>query len=507
MTDHKMIQDLFEVYLSGEASKETKKTVEEHLAECAACRKAFEQAQAAEEALHSLEEVEKPTNGKDFVARLRRVLYGVGVGILVLLTILLAILEYVAFEDILGIQVPRLDFYIPGEAAGGGSLLAVGGYIASIWLRNKQKGAPWMWTFLRVASLLFLGFAATAGISTLTYGAPVFIGILMLAIYLFLLDWRTKLPPGSSRAEFFHSLEAVIPLFAIGIGLGGAQALSTIIILSLILIFALSITLIRLPKLRYMSMATTLVMLATVVVLAGQTLSVVLNTLDGFPVIPSALGHPPAGADLAQFVDYRSNWVGMHLQSIIGVDEVGGVKIEDALQAQQGSYLVDQRDGRNAMVTSITVIEFDGVAAARQFIDAWNPCQPSTWECDHVVDLDMEETLLFEGRFLRVYDNDTALAQNAWQTLNWVTIIETEGTFIDAMPLNKEIREMIADRYRNEETKHVGSEWQVVPVGTPIEIFGEPTAINYSTATSTPITLGTTTVTPQMVNGTETPNP
>ena len=47
MIDHEIIQDLFEVYLSGDARKETKKAVEEHLAECEACRKAFEQAQAA----------------------------------------------------------------------------------------------------------------------------------------------------------------------------------------------------------------------------------------------------------------------------------------------------------------------------------------------------------------------------------------------------------------------------------------------------------------------------
>lgn len=329
----------------------------------------------------------------------------------------------------------------------------------------------------------------------------------MLAIYLFLLDWRTKLPPGSNRAEFFYSLEAVIPLFAIGIGLGAAQRLNTIIILSIILIVALSITLIHLPKLRYMSMATTLVMLATVGAVVVQTLSFISNTMDIFPVIPSALGHPPAGADLNEFVDYGSIWAGTSLQSVDPVDEVGGVKIEDALHARQGSYLVDQRVGRNAMVTRITIIEFDGVSAAREFIDAWNPCQPHFSECAYVFDLDMEETVLLEGRFLRIYDNDTALAQNAWQTLKWVTIIETEGAFIDAMPLNKEIREMIADRYRNEETKPVGGEWQVQPVGTPLEIYGEPTAINYSTATPTPMTIGTTTVTPQMIIGTEAPTP
>jgi hypothetical protein len=447
MTDHKLIQDLFEVYLSGEASKETRKTVEEHLAECGKCQKALEQAQAAEEALSSLEEVESPTNGKRYVSRLRRVIYGVGAGILTLLVILLAIVEYVAFEDILGLQVPRLHIGLPQDAIGGGSVLAIGMFFTSFWLRKKQKGAPWMWTFLRVVSLIFLGIVAFEGIGVTDFGGSILIGLLMLALYIYLLDRRAKLTPGSNRVEFLRSLECVIPLFVLGIGLGGAKGIGNIIILSFFLIVALSITMIRLSKLQYMSLATTIVMLATVGVVAGQTLSVLLDTLDVFPVIPSALGHPPADADLEEFVTYKNNSLGMTLQSTNSLVEVNGVQIKEATQAQQGQYLVSRREGHNDMITRITLVEFTNVSAAREFIDVWNPC-PSYWDCDHSVDLDMEETLLFEGRFLRIYDNDTALAHNAWQTMNWVTIIETEGAFIDAMPLNKEIREMIESRYR-----------------------------------------------------------
>jgi len=140
MSEHEMIQDLFEAYLSGEASKETKKKVEDHLAECDQCQQALEQAQAAEEALRSLEEVEKPTNGKRYVTQLRRVLYGVGAGILAFLVIALSIVEYVAFTDILGLQVPRITINLPEEAAAGGVMLAVAGYVISFWLQKKQKG-------------------------------------------------------------------------------------------------------------------------------------------------------------------------------------------------------------------------------------------------------------------------------------------------------------------------------------------------------------------------------
>jgi predicted anti-sigma-YlaC factor YlaD len=471
MSEHEFIQDLFEVYLSGEASKETKKKVEEHLAECDQCQQAFEQAQAAEEALRSLEEVEKPTNGKRYVARLRRVLYFVGAGILALLVIALTIVEYVAFTDVLGLQVPRITINLPEEAVAGGFMLAVAGYVTSFWLRRKQKGAPWIWTSLRVASLLYMGIAAIAGISTYTYGGPILIGVFTLAFYIYLLDWRAKLVPASNRVEFFHSLEAAIPLFVLGIGLGGVKGLVSIIYLSLLLVAALIITVVRLPKLRYMALATTLVMITTFGIVAGQTLYVLLNTLDVFPVLPSALGHPPTNADVREFVSYENNSLGLTLESVKSINEINGVEIREATQAQQGEYSVSRTEWRNAMVSRITVIKFANVGAARAFIDAWNPCQYE-WECDHVVDSDMEDTLLFEGRFMRLYDNDTALAHNAWQTMNWVTIIETEGIFIDAMPLNQEIREMIENRYRS-----VENESGVLPIATPIIIQLEPTII------------------------------
>jgi hypothetical protein len=449
MSDHEFIQDLFEVYLSGKANKETKKKVEDHLSECVKCQQAFEQAQAAEEALSSLEEVEKPTNGKRYVSRLRRVLYGVGAGILTLLVIALTIVEYVAFTDILGLQVPRLQFGFAQDAIGGVGILAIAGYFTSFWLQQKQRGAPWMWTLLRVVSLVFIGLLAIQVISVTLIEGSIVVGLLMLALYIYLLDWRAKLAPASNRVEFLHSLEAAIPLFVLGIGLGGAKGLGSIIFLSLFLVAALIITVVRLPKLRYMALATALVMATTFGIVAGQTLYVLLNTLDVFPVLPSALGHPPANADVKDFVTYENNSLGLSLDSTKPVNEVNGVQISEAIQAQQGQYLVSRSEGHNAMVSRITVVEFATVGAARAFIDLWDPCLPPTgrWGCDHLIDLDMEETLLFEGRFLRFYDNDTALAHNAWQTMNWVTIIETEGIFIDAMPLNKGIREMIESRY------------------------------------------------------------
>jgi hypothetical protein len=96
--------------------------------------------------------------------------------------------------------------------------LAIASYFASFWLQRKQKGMPWMWTFLRVISLVFIGLLAIQIISATLIEGSIVVGLLMLALYVYLLDWRAKLPQGSNRAEFFYSLETIVPLFVLGIG-------------------------------------------------------------------------------------------------------------------------------------------------------------------------------------------------------------------------------------------------------------------------------------------------
>jgi hypothetical protein len=274
------------------------------------------------------------------------------------------------------------------------------------------------------------------------------IGVILLVLYIYLLERRSKIPPASNRIDFLHSIESVIPFLALGIGLGAVRGLDSVKVLSLLILIVLSITLIRLPRLRYMAAATILVMLVIVGVVAGQALNMLWDTLDVFPVLPSALGHPKTGADLENVVRLENaDKLGLVLQSTYQVFEVNGIEIGEGAQAQQALYYATNTTNRNDMITRITVIEFDSVGAARAFIDAWYTPQ-SYWDYEHIIDLDAEDTLLFEGRFIRSYDSDVALAQNIWQTMNWVTIIETEGIFIDAMTLNKEIREVIVASYK-----------------------------------------------------------
>jgi anti-sigma factor RsiW len=73
-------------YASGEASAETRRLIEEHLAGCAACRTAFGKGARVEGVLRRADapRVEKPVNGQKFVSRTRRLFFFVAVGVLLL---------------------------------------------------------------------------------------------------------------------------------------------------------------------------------------------------------------------------------------------------------------------------------------------------------------------------------------------------------------------------------------------------------------------------------------
>lgn len=89
-----VVPDLMPAYSSGEASAETRRLVEEHLAQCAACRSAFggaasDKGSRVEGALRraGTPRDEKPVNGRTFVSRTRRLLFFVGVGVLLFFSV------------------------------------------------------------------------------------------------------------------------------------------------------------------------------------------------------------------------------------------------------------------------------------------------------------------------------------------------------------------------------------------------------------------------------------
>jgi predicted anti-sigma-YlaC factor YlaD len=86
MLSCEVVTDLMAVYESGEASVETRRLVDEHLAGCAACRAAFGKGARVESVLSRAkpEVVQKPVNGTNFVARTRRLWFFIGAGVLLL---------------------------------------------------------------------------------------------------------------------------------------------------------------------------------------------------------------------------------------------------------------------------------------------------------------------------------------------------------------------------------------------------------------------------------------
>ena len=103
-----VIADLMVVYSTGEASAETKRLVEEHLAQCPNCRKVYEEGQSLEETLADIKSVEKPANGSRFFIRTRRLFYAIGVGVLLWLAFLMAFFQRIIMAHFAGIPLPSL---------------------------------------------------------------------------------------------------------------------------------------------------------------------------------------------------------------------------------------------------------------------------------------------------------------------------------------------------------------------------------------------------------------
>jgi predicted anti-sigma-YlaC factor YlaD len=93
MLSCEVVTDLMAACESGEASGETRRLVDEHLAGCVACRGAFGKGDRVDSALARSRPVpvEKPVNGAGFVFRTRRLLFFVGVGVVLFLAVQAAV--------------------------------------------------------------------------------------------------------------------------------------------------------------------------------------------------------------------------------------------------------------------------------------------------------------------------------------------------------------------------------------------------------------------------------
>ncbi len=115
MLSCEVVTDLMAACESGEASAETRHLVDEHLAGCAACRNAFGKGARVDSALSlSKPEAERPVNGTGVVYRTRRLLFFVGVGVLLLFAAQAAVVMRVFTRTLAATVQPQSGF--PGVA-------------------------------------------------------------------------------------------------------------------------------------------------------------------------------------------------------------------------------------------------------------------------------------------------------------------------------------------------------------------------------------------------------
>ena len=111
MLSCEVVSDLMVVYVSGEASPETRRLVEEHLSRCPTCEKALGDSRAVEQALAELDRGEEPANGQEFLTRTRRLVYAIGVGGLFILASVLAIFQW-GMVDVMALNALA---HVPGH--------------------------------------------------------------------------------------------------------------------------------------------------------------------------------------------------------------------------------------------------------------------------------------------------------------------------------------------------------------------------------------------------------
>jgi len=381
-----VICDLMAVYASGQASPETERLVEEHLAHCTPCREAFGREAAVEEALTTLEPVEEPSNGRRFITRTRRLLFAVGVGALAMLACYLVALQRLVIEGMAAFSLPRL----PGPSV------------------------PWL---------------AVAGA--------------MLALYVVLLFWRRGRDADTAAGSFALSLLVAAPLLVLTLvvyQLAGTGGVPVVALAGLLLLIALGATLGLLPRVPYATFTTILVLLLVSSLLVVEAVAGVMTQIEFSYQMPAQLGRPPEGVspDGAARVDLTS--MGLKRRETTEPAWVDNVWIGSQAKAARTAY---EKERTGAF---LTVVRFEDAQRADEFFVSWKEAVSKGVKIAHwEVNL---PGLPGQGRVYRFYEPRAGKAYSAWQNENWVTIVEVPGPLSQSMSLAQEIREAVADAYQ-----------------------------------------------------------
>ncbi len=285
-----VISDLQVVYVSGEASAETRRLVQEHLATCAKCRAAFASARAIEKDLPPPSA--QPANGSDFVGRARRLVFVILGGLFAFSAVLWAIFERVILQNYAGIPLPDLP------------------------------GSDWSWM-------------ALAGLA--------------LLIYLLLL-WRSS--NGRQRSALVVGVAfLILGLLALQTIASGyavsALAAFAMLALALVATFAL------LPRLPNVTLVSILALLVLNGLLFGRAVwgtARMVATADRAVELPGTLGHPGPGVVLDQAVRVDLRSLGLTWKKNEPVTSIDNVWIGLDAAAAQATY---EGNGQSVQLTLV----------------------------------------------------------------------------------------------------------------------------------------------------------
>jgi len=382
-----VVTDLMAVYESGEASAETRRLVEEHLASCPACRSAFDKGARVESALTGVKATrdEKPSNGQRFVSKTRRLFFFVGAGVLVFFAIQAAVVMRIAAREVAGMSLGRFPG-LPG-----------------------------------------LALTVTAG---------------MALAYIILVLWRTPSPRGPRTGDITRAVAGGILLTVLalltfylwvaGPVLGGVIAF-------LFLLAALTVTVARLPRLPYFTIVTMVSLLVAIVVLLNGVLigRMFGGRADGSNWRPTrkvvlAVPADSVGADEAVRVDLAA--LGLSLVESQPVSSVDHVAIGTGARAAAALY---RGAGNEA---TVTVVRLSNPVAASEFYREWKSSTLPRIRVMHFEN-NLSGADGWPEHSMKTYDRNGKRAYVVWQAGDCVTIIAVPGPMKEARTLAREIEE------------------------------------------------------------------
>jgi hypothetical protein len=185
---------------------------------------------------------------------------------------------------------------------------------------------------------------------------------------------------------------------------------------------------------------TVLVLLLAIGLLAGRAIVAVVAMGDYTWKTPAELGHPLGEGTIADVTHADLTSLGLKWTGSMDLSRVDNVWFGRCTKAIRIVYKGDNRR------VFLTVAEFGSTREADRFFVAWKKAVSGGTRLTHL-EINLPG-VPGQGRIMRGYSAQTGQAYSAWQTEEWVTIIEVPGTFPQAMPLAQDVKELMANSYR-----------------------------------------------------------